>query len=91
MFQAREQHAFLNRYPRGWPVEEFLKTYLKNKRAYARRQGYLTESTNQKQGRHDEDEEQNEDEEQKEQDDDEQKMQDDDEEEDEEDDMQTEL
>lgn len=37
----------MNRFPHGWPVEEFLKTYLKNKRAYARKKGYLTE-TNQK-------------------------------------------
>lgn len=43
MFQARERHAFLHRFPNGWPVEEFLKTYLKNKRTYARRQGYLKE------------------------------------------------
>ena len=34
-----------------------MKTYLKNKRAYARKRGYLKEKTNQKQGRHDDDEE----------------------------------
>ena len=41
------------RFPNGWPVEEFLKTYLKNKRTYARKQGYLKES-NQKQESSDE-------------------------------------
>lgn len=61
MFQARERHSFLNRFPHGWPVEEFLKTYLKNKRAYARKRGYLKENTNQRQGRHDDDDEEEED------------------------------
>ena len=71
MFQAREHHNFLNQYPCSWPVEEFLKTYLKNKCAYAHKQGFLTENTNQKQVRHDEEEqEQDEDEEQEEQGDD---------------------
>ena len=45
----------MNRYPQAWPVEEFLKTNLKNKRAYARKRGYLSDNTNQKQGRHDDD------------------------------------
>ena len=63
MFQARERHKFLNRFPHGWPVEEFLKTYLKNKRAYARKRGYLTENTNQKQAQHDDDDEEEEEEE----------------------------
>ena len=61
-----------------------MKTYLKNKRAYARKKGYLTESTNQKQGGcNDEEEEEEEEEEegQKKQDDDDD---DDDEEEEEE-------
>jgi hypothetical protein len=43
----------LQQFPNGWPVEEFLKTYLKNKRTYARKQGYLKES-NQKQESSDE-------------------------------------
>ena len=34
-----------------------MKTYLKNKCAYARKQGYLRENTNQKQGRNDDAEE----------------------------------
>jgi len=55
-FQARERHSFLSRYPRGWPVEEFLKTYLKNKRAYARRKGYL-ENTDQNPDSDDDDDE----------------------------------
>lgn len=44
----------MQQFPNGWPVEEFLKTYLKNKRTYARKQGYLKES-NQKQESSDED------------------------------------
>ena len=68
MFQARERHNFLNRFPHCWPVEEFLKSYLKNKRAYARKRGYLTENTNQKQGwrQHDDDDDNNEEEEEEE-------------------------
>ena len=61
MFQARERHNFLHQFPNGWPVEEFLKTYLKNKRAYARKRGYLTVKTNQKQDQDDEEEEQDKD------------------------------
>jgi hypothetical protein len=38
-------------------VEEFVKTYLKNKCSYAHRQGYLTETTNQKQDWEEEEEE----------------------------------
>ena len=57
MFQARERYNFLNRFPHGWPVEKFLKTYLKNKCAYARKRGYLVENTNCKQDWHDDDEE----------------------------------
>ena len=63
MFQARERHNFLNRFPHGWPVEEFLKTYLKNKRAYARKRGYLTENINQKQAQLDGDDDEEEEEE----------------------------
>jgi hypothetical protein len=39
-------HHFLHQFPNGWPIEEFLKTYLKNKRSYARKQGYLNQQTN---------------------------------------------
>ena len=46
IIQARECHRCLNWYPHGWPVEEFLKIYLKNKRIYACKWGYLTENTN---------------------------------------------
>ena len=65
MFQAHERHTFLNQYPGGWPVEEFLKTYLKNKRSYAHKKGYL-ENANQKQdsdGDGDDDDQQEEEEE----------------------------
>lgn len=63
MFQARERHHFLHQFPQAWPVEEFLKVYLKNKRTYARKQGYLKES-NQKQdiSRSNDEEEEDEDE-----------------------------
>lgn len=74
MFQARERHDFLNRYPHGWPVEEFLKTYLKNKRAYARKRGYLTD-INQKPNRYDDvDDDDGEEQEQDEQEQDEQEQ-----------------
>ena len=62
MFQARERHHFLHQFPNGWPVEEFLKTYLKNKRSYARKRGYLNETTNQKQDQYDHEEEEQEEE-----------------------------
>jgi hypothetical protein len=58
MFQARECHHFLHQFPNGWPVEEFLKTYLKNKCTYAYKWGYLTEKTSQKQDQYDHEEEQ---------------------------------
>jgi hypothetical protein len=45
-----------------------LKTYLKNKRAYARKKGYLTESTNQKQGGCRDDDDDDDDEEEEEED-----------------------
>ena len=68
MFQVRERHNFLNQFPHCWPVEEFLKSYLKNKRAYACKRGYLTENTNQKQGwrQHDDDDDDDEEEEEEE-------------------------
>jgi hypothetical protein len=34
------------KFPHGWAIEEFLKTNLKNKRAYARKRGYLVNQTN---------------------------------------------
>jgi hypothetical protein len=43
-------------------VEEFVKTYLKNKRSYARKKGYLTETTNQKQDTEEEEEKEEEEE-----------------------------
>ena len=52
----------MDRFPHCWPVEEFIKTYLKNKRAYARKQGYLVENTNKKQIRPDDKEEEEEEE-----------------------------
>jgi hypothetical protein len=47
-----------------------LKTYLKNKRAYARKRGYLTENTNQKQGRHENDEDEDDEDDDEDEDDD---------------------
>ena len=44
--QARQRHSYLKRFPHGWAVEKFLKTNLKNKRAYARKHGYLEDKTN---------------------------------------------
>lgn len=44
--QARERHSYFRRFPHGWAVEEFLKANLKNKRAYARKRGYLGDQTN---------------------------------------------
>ena len=55
----------MNRFPNGWPVEEFLKTYLKNKRSYARKQGYLAEHSKQKKDESEE-EDQNQEEDQEE-------------------------
>jgi hypothetical protein len=46
-------------------VEEFLKTYLKNKRSYARKQGYLTEKTNQKPEQSDDDDDEQQEEEER--------------------------
>jgi hypothetical protein len=59
------RHQFLHRFPHAWPVEEFIKTYLKNKRSYARKRGYLTERVNQK-NQHDEEEQEEEQEEEEE-------------------------
>ena len=44
---ARERHHYLKCFPRGWPVEEFLKSHLKNRHAYACKRGYLEDNTNQ--------------------------------------------
>jgi hypothetical protein len=33
-FQCRNFHSHLNHYAQGWPVEEFLKILLKNRRQY---------------------------------------------------------
>lgn len=46
ILQARERHSYFKRFPHGWAVEEFLKSSLKNKRAYARKRGYLEDKTN---------------------------------------------
>jgi hypothetical protein len=47
----------LHRFPHGWPIKEFLKTYLKNKRAYARKQGFSKESNQKQNGTDNEEEE----------------------------------
>ena len=44
--QARQRHDYFKRFPHGWAIEEFIKSSLKNRRAYARSQGYLQEYTN---------------------------------------------
>ena len=46
ILQARQRHSHFKKFPHGWPIEEFLKSNLKNKRAYARRRGYLGDQTN---------------------------------------------
>ena len=33
-------------FPHGWPIEEFIKSSLKNKHAYACKQGYFEELSN---------------------------------------------
>ena len=66
MFQAHEHHNFLHQFPHGWPVEEFITTYLKNKCSYACKQGYLPEMSNQRLDQHDEEEQEQEEQEQEE-------------------------
>ena len=44
--QAREHHEYFKRFPHGWAIEEFIKTSLKNKRAYAHKQGYFQKPGN---------------------------------------------
>jgi hypothetical protein len=44
--QARERHDYFKRFQHGWAIEEFIKSSLKNKRAYAHSQGYLQEYVN---------------------------------------------
>ncbi|KAF8224790.1 hypothetical protein L208DRAFT_1128737, partial [Tricholoma matsutake] len=34
---AQQRHSYFKRFPHGWPIEEFLKSNLKNKHAYARK------------------------------------------------------
>ena len=46
ILQACERHSYFKRFPHGWAIEEFLKANLKNKRAYARKRGYLGDQTN---------------------------------------------
>lgn len=46
IFQARQRHSYFNRFPHGWAIEEFIKSNLKNKCAYARKRRYLGDQTN---------------------------------------------
>ena len=46
ILQARQRHTYFKKFPHGWAIEEFLKSNLKNKRAYARKRGYLGDQTN---------------------------------------------
>ncbi|KAF8229723.1 hypothetical protein L208DRAFT_1154457, partial [Tricholoma matsutake] len=43
---AVSRHGYFKQFPHGWPIEEFLKSNLKNKRAYACKRGYLGDQTN---------------------------------------------
>ncbi|KAF9457720.1 hypothetical protein BDZ94DRAFT_1326070 [Collybia nuda] len=43
---AQSQHTYLKRFHNGWAVQEFIKSHLKNRRAYARKCGYTTEIRN---------------------------------------------
>ena len=44
--QAREHHEYFKQFPHGWPIEEFIKSSLKNKHTYAHKQGYFEELSN---------------------------------------------
>ena len=44
--QAQEYHKYFKQFPHGWPIEEFIKSSLKNKRVYACKKGYLKELSN---------------------------------------------
>ncbi|KAF9467060.1 hypothetical protein BDZ94DRAFT_1318888 [Collybia nuda] len=43
---AQSQHTYLKRFHNGWAVQEFIKSHLKNRRAYAQKCGYTTEIRN---------------------------------------------
>ena len=44
--KARQRQEYFKQFPHGWAIEEFIKSSLKNKRAYAHRHGYLQELKN---------------------------------------------
>ena len=44
--QAQEHHKYFKQFPHAWPIEEFIKSSLKNKHAYTRKQGYFEELSN---------------------------------------------
>ena len=46
MIQARERQPYFKKFAHGWAIEEFLKSQLKNKRAYARKNGFLEDIKN---------------------------------------------
>lgn len=43
---AWEHHEYIKQFPHGWAIEEFIKSSLKNKSAYAHKQGYFQELGN---------------------------------------------
>ena len=44
--QAQERHECFKQFPHGWPIEEFIKSSLKNKHTYACKQEYFEELSN---------------------------------------------
>ena len=44
--QAQERHKYFKQFPHGWPIEEFIKSSLKNKHTYAYKQEYFEELSN---------------------------------------------
>ena len=44
--QARERQPYFKKFAHGWAIEEFLKSQLKNRRAYARKNGFLEDIKN---------------------------------------------
>ena len=46
IIQARERQPYFKKFAHGWAIEEFLKSQLKNKHAYARKNGFLEDIKN---------------------------------------------
>lgn len=41
IYQAQARQPYFKKFAHGWAIEEFLKSQLKNRRAYARKNGFL--------------------------------------------------